>query len=64
MHAANKDELMREISTTITEIQRIQSRIAGTGEPPSQLELHELQRLGRNYSSLVEKLIDLKTASS
>lgn len=64
MHAANKDELMREISTTIAEIQKIQSNIAGTGEPPSQLELHELQRLGRHYSSLVEKLIDLKITSN
>lgn len=64
MHAANKDRLVREITAVINEIQQIQSRIAGTGEPPSQLELHELQRLGRHYSDLVEQLINLQDGTN
>lgn len=60
MNASNKDALVQEITAVIDEIQQIQARIAGTGEPPSQLELHELQRLGRHYSNLVEQLINLR----
>ncbi len=57
MSETQHNTLAREISTVIEDIQKIQTRITSTGEPASQLELHELQRLGRQYSSLVEQLM-------
>ncbi len=63
MHNDKAAILNQEVSTIIDAIQKIQSRIAGTGEPPSQLELHELQRLGRHYGNLIEQLISLQDTS-
>lgn len=53
----------QDIVAVIDAIQGIQSRIAGTGEPASQLELHELQRLGRQYSDLIEGLLKSRNAA-
>lgn len=55
--------LNQDMMAVIDAIQDIQSRIASTGEPASQLELHELQRLGRQYSDLVERLLKARTAA-
>lgn len=56
MCEVNEDSIKLEISAVVNEIQHLQSRIAGTEEPASQLELYELQRLGRRYGTLIARL--------
>ena len=60
MCVANEEMIKHEISAVMDEIQHLQSRIAGTEEPASQLELYELQRLGRRYGTLMARLRSLQ----
>lgn len=64
MQKDTEANLNQGIVAVIDAIQGIQSRIAGTGEPASQLELHELQRLGRQYSDLIERLLKVRNAAN
>lgn len=57
--ATEDSSLQAEIESVRDEIQQLQRRIAASGEPSSQLELYELQRLGRRYGTLVARLRSL-----
>ncbi len=49
-----------EINQVTDKIKRLQRTIAAVNEPVSQLELFELQRLGREYGTLIAQLKRLK----
>jgi len=56
MDPDGQPELRAQIDAVVARIRHIQRRIAGSGQPASQLELHELQRLGQRYGVLAALL--------
>lgn len=55
-HTREEREIWAGIDSVMRSIAKIQRRIKKDGEPVSQLELHELKRLGREYTSLIKRL--------
>lgn len=51
-------DIQAQIDTVIARLKKIQKGIAGSRQPASQLELAELQDLGREYARLQQQLAD------
>ena len=64
MNNERQNVVHTEITQVTDKIKKLQRTIAAVNEPVSQLELFELQRLGREYGMLIAQLKRIKEGDS